>query len=447
MKKQVIILSMVFISSLSLYAQTELSLSEIKQKAVEHNIQIRSANRSIAQAQEQRKEAFTNYFPQVQATGLGFKSSTSIIKTELRPSELLPSSLAQALPSEMVATIPSTIPFGMIDRGVMVGVTLVQPVFMGGQIVNGNKLAKVGEEVSRLQKRTSQNAVELTAEQYYWQIVTLQEKMKTLDAVSVLLEKYEKDAAVLVKAGIGMRNDLLSVQLKQNEVESNRIKLENGLKLSRMVLAQYIGMEGKEINVKIEVNPEQMPAYPTLKVDHSEAVSATPEYHLLQKNVEATTLQRKMEVGKHLPSVAVGAGYNYYDMGKGTDSNFGAIFATVSVPISSWWGGSHAIKRKKLAEENAREQLTDNAQLLKIRMQKNWNDVDDAYKQLALAKKSIEQSEENLRLNRDYYQAGTVTMNDLLDAQQKYQQCRDRYTDAYAQLQTKIVEYKQSIGQ
>jgi outer membrane protein TolC len=134
-------------------------------------------------------------------------------------------------------------------------------------------------------------------------------------------------------------------------------------------------------------------------------------------------------------------------MGKGTDSNFGAIFATVSVPISSWWGGSHAIKRKKLAEENAREQLTDNAQLLKIRMQKNWNDVDDAYKQLALAKKSIEQSEENLRLNRDYYQAGTVTMNDLLDAQQKYQQCRDRYTDAYAQLQTKIVEYKQSIGQ
>ena len=36
--------------------------------------------------------------------------------------------------------------------------------------------------------------------------------------------------------------------------------------------------------------------------------------------------------------------------------------------------------------------LSDNAELLKIRMQKNWNDVDDAYKQLVLAKKSIEQS-------------------------------------------------------
>ena len=90
--------------------------------------------------------------------------------------------------------------------------------------------------------------------------------------------------------------------------------------------------------------------------------------------------------------------------------------------------------------------LSDNVELLKIRMQKNWNDVDDAYKQLVLTKKSIEQSEENLRLNRNYYQAGTVTMSDLLDVQQQYQQCCDRYTDAYAALQTKIVAYEQSVG-
>ena len=109
--------------------------------------------------------------------------------------------------------------------------------------------------------------------------------------------------------------------------------------------------------------------------------------------------------------------YNYYDMQRGMKNNFGAALATVSVPISQWWGGSHAIKRKRLAEESAQQQLTDNAQLLKIRIQKNWNDLDDAYKQLLLAKKGIDQSEENLRLNRNFYQAGTITMNDLLDAQ------------------------------
>ncbi|MCI6549728.1 MAG: TolC family protein [Prevotella sp.] len=151
-------------------------------------------------------------------------------------------------------------------------------------------------------------------------------------------------------------------------------------------------------------------------------------------------------MGKRLPAVGVGAGYTYTDMLR-SRNNFGMVFATVSIPISDWWGGSHAVRRRQIAARNAREQLEDNMQLLKINMLKNWNDVDDAYKQLALAKKGIEQSEENLRLNRDFYHAGTVKMSDLLDAQRLFQQTRDQYVDAFAQLQIKMLEYRQSIGQ
>lgn len=447
MERRLIISVLGLIMSIPLNAQQLLTLNEIKQKAVEHNISMRSADNAIQQAKEQRKEAFTNYFPQVQAVGMGFKSDKDIINGEINLSELIPSSLAQIIPPAVAGMLPPTVSYGMIDKGVTAGVTLVQPVFAGGQIVNGNRLAKIGEEVAGLRKETSQNTVELTAEQYYWQIVSLKEKRKTLDAVDELLKKYEKDAATAVNAGVGMRNDLLAVQLKQNEIESSRMKLDNGLRLLRMVLAQYIGMDGIDIDIVAGIIPQQLPDYPELTTDHEQAVTATPEYRLLKKNVEATALQRKLEVGRNLPTVAVGAGYSYYDMGHGTDNHFGAVFATVSVPISKWWGGSHAVRRRKLAEENACELLADNTQQLKIRIQKNQNDVDDAYKQLVLAKKSIEQSEENLRLNRDYYLAGTATMSELLDAQQKYQQCRDRYTDAYALLQTKVVEYRQSIGQ
>lgn len=428
-------------------AQQQLSLKQVKQLALEHNMAMRSADNAIKQAKEQQKEAFTNYFPQVSATGAGFKTNRDMVKASVSTADLLPASLAQVIPEQLAAAIPSTIPVSMVNKGVITGATAVQPVFMGGQIVNGNKLAKVGVEASELQRRTTQNTVELTAEQYYWQIISIKEKQKTLDAVAAMLDKLNSDATVAVKAGVGMRNDLLQVQLRQNEVESSRIKVDNALKLSRMVLAQYIGMDGSDVDVTTDADPAVLPAAPTIKVDHDLAVVYTPEYQLLQKNVEASTLQRKLEMGKLLPSVAVGAGYNYYDMGSGIDDHLGAVFATVSVPLSGWWGGSHAVKRRKLAEQNAREQLADNTQLLKIRMQKNWNDVDDAYKQLLLARKSIEQSEENLRLNRDYYQAGTVTMNDLLTAQQEYQQSRDRYTDAYAALQMKIVEYKQSVGE
>ena len=120
--------------------------------------------------------------------------------------------------------------------------------------------------------------------------------------------------------------------------------------------------------------------------------------------------------------------------------------ATVSVPISDWWGGSHAIKRRKIEHQQAQEQLADNAELLKIRMQNAWNGVQEAYRQLQLSERSIEQAEENLRLNRDYYRAGTSRMSDLLEAQLLYQQSLDKHTDAFADYQNKLLEYRQAIG-
>ena len=444
MKRNIILMAL-FLSGITASAQQVLSLQQVKEQALAHNISIRTAEDAVREAREQKKEAFANYFPQVSATGMGFKTNTDMLKTSINTASLLPSSLATALPPALAGMIPPTLSFSMLDRGLMAGVAAVQPLFAGGRIINGNKLARAGVEASEIQKQISENNVELTATQYYWQIISLKEKQRTLDAVDAMLRQLEHDATMAVKAGVGMRNDLLQVQLRQNEVESSRIKLDNGLRLARRVLAQYIGAEG-ETDAADTVNTASMPPFLIQEVNNDNAVAATPEYKLLQKNVEVTRLQKQMEIGKNLPSIGIGATYSHYNMAEGMKNTFGMVFATVTVPISQWWRGAHAIKRRQIAEDVARRQLADNRQQLAIRIQKNRDDVNDAYKQLAIARKGIEQSEENLRLNRNFYQAGTVTMNNLLDAQQKYQQCRDRYIEAYAAWQIKIVEYEQSIG-
>lgn len=444
MKRNIILMAL-FLSGITASAQQVLSLQQVKEQALAHNISIRTAEDAVREAREQKKEAFTSFFPQISATGMGFKTNTDMMKTSINTASLLPSSLATALPSALAGMIPPTLSFSMLNRGLMAGVAAVQPVFAGGRIINGNKLARAGVEASEIQKQISENNVELTATQYYWQIISLKEKQRTLDAVDAMLRQLEHDATMAVKAGVGMRNDLLQVQLRQNEVESSRIKLDNGLRLARRVLAQYIGAEG-ETDAADTVNTASMPPFLIQEVNNDDAVAATPEYKLLQKNVEVTRLQKQMEIGKNMPSIGIGATYSHYNMAEGMKNTFGMVFATVTVPISQWWGGAHAIKRRQIAEDVARRQLADNRQQLAIRIQKNRDDVNDAYKQLAIARKGIEQSEENLRLNRNFYQAGTVTMNNLLDAQQKYQQCHDRYTEAYAAWQIKIVEYEQSIG-
>jgi outer membrane protein TolC len=431
---------------LPLTAQTY-TLQQLKDSALQNNIAIRNARHSIDAAQQQRKEAFTKYFPTISGTGLWFNADKGMAKMDMNPSEHispeLGAALAQSLPAEALAALGSPISMSMMKNGTIAGVTAVQPIFAGGQIINGNKLAKVGEDVSRLQLLLSENEVEKQTEQYYWQLVSLQEKMKTIEAVQAMLADIYKDVDVAVRAGVAMRNDLLQVQLRQNDVESQKVKLNNGINILHLLLAQYCGLSGDSFAVSVD--DSAVASIPQQK-DRQQALLQTAEYQLLQKQVEATKLQHKMEIGKNLPTVGIGAGYNYHNL---LDNNrtFGMVFATVSVPISDWWGGSHAIKRKKIARQQAEEQLADNSELLKIRMLNAWNNVEESRQQLEIAQRSIEQAEENLRLNRDYYKAGTSKMSDLLEAQLLYQQSLDRRTDAFADYQNKLLEYRQATGQ
>ena len=410
-----------------------------------NNVAIRSAKYGVEAAQQQRKEAFTKYFPSVSGTGLWFNANKGMAQTTINPSESitpeLGAALAQSLPQEAMAALANPISISMMKNGTIGSLMAVQPVFAGGQIVNGNKLAKVGEEVSKLQLQLSENEVEKTAEQYFWQLASLQEKMNTINAVDTLLRDIHKDVDVAVRAGVAMRNDLLQVQLRQNDIQSQRLKLQNGISIVRLLLSQYCGLRDTSFCISFD----------TVAISPSPSgewagVSILPEYQLLHKQVEAASLQKKLTVGQNLPTVAVGAGYNYHNILENNHS-FGMVFATVSVPISDWWGGSHAIKRKKIEHQKAVEQLEDNAQLLKIRMKNAWNGVEESYQQLQLAQRSIEQADENLRLNRNYYRAGTSKMSDLLEAQLLYQQALDKHTDAFADYQNKLLEYKQASGQ
>ena len=445
MKKLSIILSFI-ICHLSFSIAQTYTLEQIKDSALHNNIAIRSARYNIQAAQQQRKEAFTKYFPNVSGTGLWFNANKGMAKMDMNPSEFISPELgatfAQMLPAEALAALGNPVSISMMKNGTIGSLMAVQPVFAGGQIINGNKLAKVGEDVSRLQLQLSENEVENTAEQYFWQLASMQEKMKTIEAVDTLLASIHNDVDVAVRAGLVMPNDLLQVQLRQNDIESQRLKLHNGISIVRLLLSQYCGL--RDTSFVISYQTDVISPLAT-KQNHRQALLGTAEYQLLGKQVEAANLQKKLAVGQNLPSVAVGAGYNYHNM---LDNNhsFGMVFATVSVPISDWWSGSHVIKRRKIEHQKAVEQLEDNSQQLQIRMRNAWNGVEESYQQLLLAQRSIEQASENLRLNRNYYKAGVSKMSDLLEAQMLYQQSCDKRTDAFADLQLRLLEYKQATG-
>ena len=426
-------------------AQQIYTLDQLKQLAVENNYNLRSARNAIQQSKEQKSEALTKYFPTVSATGLGLSFDKHLINIDLG----LPAGLASLIPAGL--EIPSEI--NMIKNGVYGSVSAIQPVFMGGQIINGNKLAKVGVEASEIKLEASEDEVERTTEQYYWQLVSVKEKLQTLGAIHQMLVELEKDVSNRVRVGATNRNDLLQVQLRKGELESMQLEAENTQSTLNQLLSQHIGKPNEEIIVSVpdelsnmgKVDPPLLPV--GLRQDHQSALNATPQYRLLGKNVEAHSLQHKMKVGENMPTVAVGASYSWNNFLNNHNRGTGLLFAAVHVPISGWWGGSHAIKKKKLALDDAREMMEDNGQKLIIYMNNAWSAVETSHRKLVIAHDAIAQAEENLRLHRDYYRVGTTTMTDLLLAEEQYQQACDRYTDAYASMQTKMLEYRQATGQ
>ena len=428
-------------------AQQTYTLDQLKQLAVENNYNLRSARNAIQQSKEQKSEAFTKYFPTVSAVGAGITMNKYLLEADLS----LPDGLASQLPPAVSAAWPTNIAF--MKNGVFGSVSAIQPVFMGGQIINGNKLAKAGVEASEIKLEASEDQVELSTEQYYWQVVSLKEKLLTLNAIHQMLVELEKDVNNRVRVGAVNRNDLLQVQLRIGEVESSQLEVEQSLSTLSQLLAQHVGIANESIDVVLPADLVDMgksgePAIPAnLRQDHQSALNATPQYRLLEKNVEVHRLQHRLKVGSNMPKIGVGADYSWNNLMNDGGRGTGTLFAFVQIPISGWWGGAHAIKKQKLALADAREQLTDKGQKLVIHMNSSWAAVETSHKKLLIAHNAIMQAEENLRLNKDYYRVGSTKMSDLLLAEQQYQAACDRYTDAYANMQTKILEYRQATGQ
>ena len=215
-------------TALSAGAQT-LTLEECREAALEHNRTLRNSRLDLEAAVRTRRGAFTHYFPQVSASGGVFQAQRGLVQADF--SVTLP----------QMGTIP--MPLSLVKRGILGSVTAVQPLFAGLKIVNGHKLARLGEEVGRLQVQRTEAEVREQTEAYFWQIVSLRENLTTIAAVERQLDEIHRQVELSVRAGLVTANDLLRVELRRQEVASNRLKVENGLKVSKMLLAQYIGAD------------------------------------------------------------------------------------------------------------------------------------------------------------------------------------------------------------
>jgi outer membrane protein TolC len=167
---------------MTLSAQT-MTLEECLECARENNHEMQMAALEIEAASEQKSEAFTNYFPRISANVMAFRLFDEMVKSD----GTYPQEIAALSPQfAPLAGTPFTV--SEFNRAYAVSATLVQPLFYGGQIVNGNKLARIQQDVAVLKQQLTTKEILQKVTECYWQLAQVRYNLSTLEAAEKQIE-------------------------------------------------------------------------------------------------------------------------------------------------------------------------------------------------------------------------------------------------------------------
>jgi len=438
-------LFLLFSGAPALHAQTVLSLNECQTLALKNNTGVRNSVLELAASRQVKEAAFTKFFPTLEASGLYMKAYKPLIEMDI-PGGNLP--VYDGNPMNLInptqfAYFPG-FSLSFLDQGYLGMVTAMQPVFAGGRIISGNKLASLGVAVQSSKLVLSRQEALRQTEEQYWQVTALQNKMKTLISTNLFLVELRKQASDAQEAGLINRNEVMKVILKQNELEVKQLQLENGITLAIMALCQTIGLPSDSAIVPSDTLLQSVSPF-LLYVDPEQALQNREEYKLLQQGIRAEELKTNLKIGEYLPVIGIGAGSYYTDL-IGSDAGNSLAYATAKIPLSGWWEASHVIREQKIKEEIARNMEAEKSSLMILQIRKAWFNLEESYKELNVAQKLIEQAEENLRINRDNYDVGLINISDILEARLLLQQASNQYTDNLMQYRINQIIYQQVTG-
>ena len=455
MKK--VILFFMLLCAISPQAQERvLSLSECRDLAVRNNKELSISKEKINLASQEKKAAFTKYFPQVSANGAYMWNQKDL---NLLDMGALSSSLSSSLGG--LAQLPALQnAFATINdiqhldiQNVWIGnVSLVQPVFMGGKIVNYNQIASYAKELAESMNDLQLQELIYKTDETYWQVISLVNKKKLADSYVSLLSKMNEDISAMIAEGIATEADGLSVKVKLNEAEMVQTKVNNGLALTRMLLAQICCLPLEE---EIRLADENLNDFPvsdqTVAADLNEAFMNRGELRSLDLAKKIYSRKERIVLSDMLPNVAFAA--NYFvtnpNVFNGFKNDFAGMFnigVIVKVPISAWWEGSYKrnaaraeTRIKALEWEDAREKI-------ELQVNQSVYKANEARKKLESTYRNMDSAEENLRHANFGFEEGVIPALNLMEAQTAWVSARSSLIDAQIEVRLTEVYLMKSLG-
>lgn len=452
LKINLLIIFLIFQSSLWAQEQDVLSLHESRKLALEYNQKIKIANELILENESNINLAFAQFFPLISIGGsYNFYHDIDDMKFDGYFLETA-NNLEEA--EQEIFTGTSNVYFPGIEMKLgnvdyySGNISFFQPLYHGGKIHKSLKIANLGKEISVFNNHLQESEVLLETDQAYWNLVSVKEKVKLASKYVKMLTALVADLQNAFDLELTTRNELLKAIVQLNQAKLDLFKTKNKEVLSKMSLCQVIG---KKLNSNIVVTDTTIVVNNRL-VERDfldKALNQRPELLMLEKDIEISRQEEKIIKADYLPKIDVTGSYNY--MSKITDimhsKKIFMLQGTASLPVFHWKERKHKVAITKYRLRQKELELDRNKDLISLEVQQTCFNLQEAYQQITLANNSMEQAKENVNLTKNSFYEGLANTTELLDAQTFWQQVYSELINSKINYKLKEVEYKKAIGE
>lgn len=437
-----------------------LTLEQCRSMALVNNKDMKVAGQKIRTAEYQKKEAFAAYLPAIDFAG-GYMYNQKDISI-FGSDQLLPTKTfdpktgkyefnlvtnpetgmpvkgpdGQYVP-ETVALIPKEAMTYDIHNVFFGAVTLTQPVYMGGKIVAMNKLTGFARQLAEALRDNEAENVIYAVDAAYWQVVSLKAKQRLAESYVNLLDSLDRNVGLMVREGVATKADKLSVDVKLNSARVDLTKVDNGLVLSRMALAQLCGLplDSPMLLADEDIDDISATTPPAREYDMEQVYEARPDLRALQMGINIAGQQKKVAMASMLPNLAVVGSYSFSNpnMFNGFAKKFNGAFsvgAMLTIPIWHWGGNYNKYKAAESEETVMRLRMDDAREMVDLQVKQAAFRTQESVKTYNMTRVNQESADENLRTATLAFKEGVATTDNVMEAQTAWLKAHSELIDA-----------------
>ncbi len=312
-----------------------------------------------------------------------------------------------------------------------VGVTIAQPIGALWTVREANVLTGLGIDVAELRRKSAQRDVAFQVTEAYYHLLQAKSMAGVAEKSVEQVAAQVKRAHTFFDRGAVAKNDVLRAELGLAASQQRLIQAKGVVSLARGRLATLMG-RSPDMEIDVVDVPGEPAVLPLLPIAEAEQRATETRFELkeIATRLEQANASVRMAKSKFVPQVNAVANYT-----RQTSSLLGLpkswfVGATASWDI--WEGGSsyYGINESKAQLAQALEARRKAEDMIRLDARNAHVSATTAAEALQVAKRAVEQAEENFRIEQKRYESTSNTSFDVLDAETQLTTARGQHLAA-----------------